>query len=313
MGSVADIAAVGIAEEQEPLLAAPALDLVFWPGDPPRYGTFVAYVPSSEQRHLVTQGVLRLAAHAPERTPISLLGNGEPFDGSMELALPAGTTVRRREVPAHDLSIADALGWLADLDAPWSARRSIAAWSDAVVAGLGLLARGRLFPAVTPEGWDAWRCGPFDPGDQRLLDAVAAALPPSAHCVPVGDGSPLKVMSRSFAVRALWDAMADTLVRTAAAPVVAGGELFAALEPADASSLTAWLTEPQRYSGGGAQVGLRIVLDPQAELADADADADAEVDADADAEVQGGGRRRRTGRGRADGFGPRPEPCRGRR
>lgn len=68
-----------------------------------------------------------------------------------------------------------------------------AAWSDAVTAGLGLLARGRLFPAVTPEGWDAWPAGPLDPEDLRLLERVAVSLPPAAHFLPVGPGSPLRV------------------------------------------------------------------------------------------------------------------------
>ncbi|HET9059782.1 MAG TPA: DEAD/DEAH box helicase [Acidimicrobiales bacterium] len=246
------------------VLSNPAVDLLFLPGEPPRYGTFAVYIPIAKPGLLAAQrqsgrfGRTMSVARVPEPP------DGAYFGGAVQIVAPAPRAVRRLDVPAHDVAMADALAWLTDLDEPWRSRPSIAAWSAAVVAGLGLLARGRLFPAVTPDGWDAWRAGPFDPEDHRLLERVAASLPPAAHCLPAGVGSPLRVMSPQFAVRALWDAMADFLVRTPAAPSVAGGELFASETVSDAGRLAAWLAESGRHPEGSARLGLRVVLDGSA-------------------------------------------------
>ncbi|MGZ8751167.1 MAG: hypothetical protein ACXWYP_09865, partial [Pseudonocardia sp.] len=90
----------------------------------------------------------------------------------VELVLPAGQQLRRRRVAARLLPLADALAVL--LSAPSRRARSagvdtavdavsdsFAAWSTAAVAGIGLVARGRLRPARAPEGWGAWRVGPL--------------------------------------------------------------------------------------------------------------------------------------------------------
>ncbi len=242
------------------LLSAQAFDLVFLPGSPPRYGTFAIYIPSSH-----TGAIARhwgAADGGPgEISPVPGPPDGEFFGGWIQIFCPAPNALRRTDVRAHEIAMADALAWLVDVPEPWRTRPSVAAWSNAVVAGLGLLARGRLFPAVTPEGWDAWRAGPLDPADHRLLEEIASTLPPAAHCLPVGTGSPTRIMGPTFAVRAVWDAMADTLVRTRAAPIVAGGELFAAEDAMEAEQLSGWLADSGRHPEGSARVGLRVVLD----------------------------------------------------
>ncbi len=258
MPSIASVAVSAAAAEDDAgsgLVFVPAIELVFLAGDPPRYGTFAAYRPPGASDPADARDIAAPALLPPPPQ------EGEPFDGRLAVVVPAGTTVRRTEVPAHDLAIAEAVRWLAELDEAWRVRPSLAAWSDAVVAGLGLLARGRLYPAVTPEGWDAWRIGPFDPGDRRLLAQIGAAMPPCAHCVPAGTGSPARIVGPAFAVRALWDAMADTLVRTAAAPTLAGGDLFAGPDPGEAAQLRGWLDDAARHPEGSASVGLRVVLD----------------------------------------------------
>ncbi len=245
-------------------LDAPAVDLVYMPGSPPRYGTFAVYVPSDHVAPSGAQWSGGPSGHEASFPGLPKPSDGEYFSGGVQIVAPSPRVLRRREAPAHDVAMADALAWLVDLGEPWRSRPSIAAWSGAVVAGLGLLAQGRLFPAVTPDGWDAWRAGPLGPDDKNLLERVAASLPPAAHCLPVGTRSPLRVMSPEFAVRALWDAMADFLVRTRAAPAVAGGELFAAEVAGDAEHVAPWLADAARQPEGRARLGLRVVLDAAA-------------------------------------------------
>ena len=266
---------------------APPVDLVFLPGDPPRSGAFAAYLApgafappaawwsGGETR---SPGGGRPARDAPVRH------GEEVFGGSVELVLAAGKSVRRREVPAHVLTVPEALGWLVQVEPSWQAQPSVAAWSDALLAGLGVLAGGRLFPSVSPGGWDAWRAGPLRPDDLRLLESIGARMPPSAHCVPLGGRAPLRVMSPAAAVRALWDALADTLVRTGAAPVLAGSDLFAAAAPADARFLATWLADSAHRLVGSARVGLRIVLDGATDGADVEG-GDSDEDSDGEAET----------------------------
>ncbi|MDB5066737.1 MAG: ATP-dependent helicase, partial [Chloroflexi bacterium] len=85
--------------------------------------------------------------------------------------------MRRTTVDARVVPIAEALGWLAGLPADSDLPASLAAWSVAVKAALGLVARGRLLPTISPGGFDAWRVGPLDPADEEWLARLAAALP----------------------------------------------------------------------------------------------------------------------------------------
>jgi hypothetical protein len=85
--------------------------------------------------------------------------------------------VRRRRVPARLLPLQDALPELLILD-PSRASPSLQVWSATAAAAVQLVARGRLLPGASREGRDAWRVGPFDADDARLLDELARALPP---------------------------------------------------------------------------------------------------------------------------------------
>ncbi len=229
-------------------------DVTFLPADPPRSGVLVLYQRSS----------------APVPADRALADE-------VEMLLPSatGNAVRRRVVPARLLKVAEALDVLAFAGAgnvPMTP--SAAAWARAFTVGLGLLARGHLFPTVTSDGWDAWRAGPLDPADRRLLAELAAAFPPTAHALPLGTGSPLRTRSPEALIRAAWDALADTLPRTAAANVVARprssgateanvAACFAAREPVRAEHLRPWLVEAASglQGGRGADVGLRVELD----------------------------------------------------
>ncbi|MHB1583523.1 MAG: DEAD/DEAH box helicase [Acidimicrobiales bacterium] len=260
-----------------PLSAGVAV-LTFVPGDPPRAGRFALFLP-------------------PGATPFPT-GSQPFFDSVLEVLWPAGSTVRRTRVAAGFLSVAEGLSYLTGSPprgAPAPTTETALPWAAAAAGGLGLLSRGRLFPSVSPAGFDAWRAGPLDPADHRLLEEIAAAMPPAAHCLACGGGSPARVMSPPHLVRAVWDAIADAMVRSPAAGVVAAGlgpgdgaaagrspgPLFAVAEPQPAGDLADWLHETGRGLEGGVQVGLRIVLggvgaeddallgDPEGEMGDA--------------------------------------------
>jgi superfamily II DNA or RNA helicase len=236
--------------------------ITFLPGDPPRLGAVVVYERS------------RKPTTEPSAIP-----------DEVEIALPnaSGRGVRRSTVAARRVPIADAIAFLRDVevDVPGAA-----AWSEALTMGLGLIARGRLYPTVTASGWDAWRAGPLDPGDRRLLAELAEAFPPEAHALPLDRTTPLRLRSPGSLIRALWDALADRLPRTAAAGLLAGSATrgsgrgserddsatapstglqahFAAVAPVPAAALRPWLVDAAGGFVGerGADVALRIELD----------------------------------------------------
>ncbi|WP_291418115.1 DEAD/DEAH box helicase [Actinophytocola sp.] len=76
-------------------------------------------------------------------------------------------------------------------------------WSAAARDALDLVARGRLRPAVTAAGHDAWRVGPLETSDVDRLHRLAAAMPPEA-----GDRAAAVPLLRAF-----FDAVADVLAR----------------------------------------------------------------------------------------------------
>ena len=99
------------------------------------------------------------------------------------------------------------------------------------------------------------------PIDHRLLEQLAEVMPPLGHAVPLaGAKPPLRARSPGFLIAAAWDALADTLPRTAAAATVSGGPLFAATEPTPATELRPWLAEASGGLDGGASFALRVQL-----------------------------------------------------
>jgi hypothetical protein len=162
-------------------------------------------------------------------------------------------------VTATLVPVTDALPGLLAVDpADPRIRRSVGVWAAAAVAGVGLIARGRLLPSMTAEGSDAWRVGPLDPADLLWLGELVAAFPPAAHAVAVPGSRPMRVRSPQALVRDFWDAIADALVRTAAAPRAAGSLAFAAAEPTAVGDLAPWLAETASELAAGASLGLRV-------------------------------------------------------
>ncbi|MGA3219384.1 MAG: DEAD/DEAH box helicase [Acidimicrobiales bacterium] len=229
--------------DERPTLAG--FDFTFVPGDPPRSGCFAAFRLDAD----------RGQEHVDEQ--LGALGDQVTID----LLLPAEKSVRRRQVRATLLPVATALPLLLEVEGSPATTATARLWASVMTAGLGLIARGRLHPAVSPGGVDAWRAGPLGPEDRRLLEQLAEVMPPLGHAVPLaGAKPPRRVHSPAFLIAAAWDALADTLPRTAAAVAVSGGALFAATEPTPATELRPWLAEASGGLDGGASFALRVQL-----------------------------------------------------
>ncbi len=207
---------------------APYVDARFVPGDPARDSCFALW------RKGFNQG-----------------------DTEVRLALPAGSVVRRRSVRATTLPIARAIDALIEVGSDEDVSPSVRAWSVAAGLAVDLIGRGRILPAVSPSGLDTWTVGPLDPVDVERRRALSAALPPRAHVLVVGASTPTKVLDPVFAVEAFFDAVADSLPRTASAPLLS--PTHAGATPLDVGGGATWLSTLQAGDAGSA-VGLRLEL-----------------------------------------------------
>ncbi|WP_369199543.1 DEAD/DEAH box helicase [Streptomyces sp. PU-14G] len=108
---------------------------------------------------------------------------GEP--GELTVLRPHAQEVRPQVVAARRLGVAEALPVLMRARTAGGAHPAAACWGAAALQGMRLVARGRLVPGVGEGGTDVWRAGPLDEEDVTHLRAVAAAMPPEAHAVPV--------------------------------------------------------------------------------------------------------------------------------
>ncbi|MGW7817637.1 DEAD/DEAH box helicase [Streptomyces puniciscabiei] len=170
-----------------------------------------------------------------------------------------GAGVRRRQVPALTLPLAEALPLLVRARRDPAAHPATACWGAAALHALRLVARGRLLPGLTPSGHDAWRAGPLEPADIAHLRAVAAALPPEGHAVPLPDPGPLRLPEPEALIRSFLDAVADALPRTPAAPH-ASGRPFAAREPVALPQAHEWAAEVAAGMDAGVRISLRLDL-----------------------------------------------------
>ncbi|UUU43380.1 DEAD/DEAH box helicase [Streptomyces sp. NBC_00162] len=138
---------------------------------------------------------------------------------------------------------------------------SAAFWGAAALLALRFLARGQLLPGLSPAGHDAWRTGPLDATDLEEVRQLAAAMPPEAHCVPLGSDGPPRLPAPEPLLRAFLDAVADTLPRSPAAPAAAAGSAYAARPPRPHPELRDWAAEVAAGHDAGVRISLRIELD----------------------------------------------------
>jgi superfamily II DNA or RNA helicase len=207
---------------------------LFVPGEPARFGRFALWGPGIE-----------------DGDTLDLFQAAEEFQGF-------GARVRKLPAPVRYLTIEQAL---APLLADGGKSPSLTVWAAAARAGLDLIARGWLRPAVTDSGYGAWRIGPLAETDVGHLHALAAALPPEGYAQALPGAWPaVRVPEPATLILALWDALADTLPRRAR-PAESGPDAevpaapFAEHTPVKVRGPLGWLRPEHR-----ARLVLRVVL-----------------------------------------------------
>ncbi|MFJ1645131.1 SNF2-related protein [Streptomyces sp. NPDC088258] len=220
---------------------------VFLPAGLPREGRVAFWSPHA----------LGHTGDAPR--PVSPRDPAGPGAGELTVVRDEGEGARALTVPAVLLPVAEALPLLLRARQDSSAHPATSCWGAAALHALHLVARGRLLPGLTASDQDAWRAGPLDADDIAQLRAIAAAMPPEAHAVPLTPDAPLRLPDPEALVRAFLDAVADSLPRTPAAAHAAGAP-FAAWAGQRLPGARAWAAEAAAGMDAGVRVSLRLDL-----------------------------------------------------
>nr|WP_244206582.1 DEAD/DEAH box helicase [Streptomyces swartbergensis] len=181
-----------------------------------------------------------------------------------------------QSVPAVLVPVRTALPVLVRARAGAQGHRSTVFWGAAATHALHLVARGLLLPGLSPGDHDAWRTGPLRAQDVEAVRRLAAAMPPEAHSVPLAGSGSLRLPDPEQLLRAFLDAVADTLPRSPAAPLVTGGPAYASPEPVRLPEQRAWAADVAAGHDAGVRLSLRIEADGLTDAADS-ADGGADV------------------------------------
>ncbi|WP_244904856.1 DEAD/DEAH box helicase [Streptomyces prasinopilosus] len=184
-----------------------------------------------------------------------------PDTGRVEeltVVVPGGEGVRTAAVPAVLLPVDAALPALTRARTRDDGHPAAVFWGAAAVHALRLVARGLLLPGLSPAGHDAWRAGPLDAEDVEAVRRLAAAMPPEAHARPLDGPGPLRLPDPERLLRAFLDAVADTLPRSPAAPLVTGSPAFAVPEPQHLPALRDWAADVAAGHDAGVRLSLRV-------------------------------------------------------
>ncbi|MFJ2555866.1 MULTISPECIES: SNF2-related protein [unclassified Streptomyces] len=221
---------------------------VFLPADPARAGRIAYWHPDGA---------------APPSAP-----------GSLEELVVVDTEGHLLTVRALLVPVAGALPSLTRGRAAPDASPSAAFWGTAALFALQLVARGLLLPGLTGTDHDGWRVGPLAARDLEHIRALSASMPPTAHAVPLltppASTAPtapapdtLLLPAQEGLLRDFLDAVADTLPRSPAASVVAGGPAFAATPatpPRRFPELRGWAADVAAGHDAGVRLSLRVEL-----------------------------------------------------
>ncbi|NUT25475.1 MAG: ATP-dependent helicase [Streptomyces sp.] len=209
---------------------------VFVPGDPARTGRVAFWRADGDTAPLVASGSVE----------------------DLAVALPGEDGVEVLSVPAVVLPVRAALPVLTRVRADAQGHRAAAFWGAASVLALQLVARGLLLPGLSASDHDAWRVGPLRPEDVERIRALAAAMPPEAHAVPLEGAASLRLPDPERLLRAFLDAVADALPRSPAAPLVTGGPAYAAQQPRHVPEQRAWAADVAAGHDAGVRLSLRL-------------------------------------------------------
>jgi superfamily II DNA or RNA helicase len=209
---------------------------VFVPAQPARTGRVAFWWPDTDAPPGVTSG-------SAEGLTVVLPGYGRP---------------KLVTVPAVLVPVRAALPVLTRARVAGQGHRATVFWGAAALLALQLAARGLLLPGLTDDDHDAWRAGPLRAADLEHIRDLAAAMPPEAHAVPVRHAEPLRLPDPERLLRAFLDAIADTLPRSPAAALTAGGPAFAAPEPQQVPEQRAWAADVTAGHDAGVRLSLRV-------------------------------------------------------
>ncbi|GAA0669064.1 DEAD/DEAH box helicase [Streptomyces thermocarboxydovorans] len=230
---------------------------MFLPGDPARSG--------------------RIAFWHPDGPPPPTLELGRLEE--LTVVAPGTEGAEPVTVPALLVPVRAALPLLLHARTSGQGHRATVFWGAAALHALRLVARGLLLPGLSPTDHDAWRVGPLGPEDIEAVRRLAAAMPPEAHAVPVDSSgapsvpvdsdAPLRLPDPERLLRAFLDAVADTLPRSPAAPLVTGTPAYTEPRPQRLPELRAWAADVAAGHDAGVRLSLRIEVDGLTDPADA--------------------------------------------
>ncbi|WP_435800158.1 DEAD/DEAH box helicase [Streptomyces coeruleorubidus] len=226
----------------------------FLPGDPGRTGSVAFWRPDGE---------------TPPVTASASVSD-------LTVVVPGVDGVEPQSVPAVLVPVRAALPVLVRARTGAQGHRSTVFWGAAATHALHLVARGLLLPGLSPGDHDAWRTGPLRAQDVEAVRRLAAAMPPEAHAVPLADAGSLRLPDPEQLLRAFLDAVADTLPRSPAAPLVTGGPAYASPEPVRLPEQRAWAADVAAGHDAGVRLSLRIEADGLTDTPDGLTDAAAD-------------------------------------
>ncbi|WP_399921313.1 SNF2-related protein [Streptomyces kanamyceticus] len=212
--------------------------VLFVPADPARGGRVAFWRPDGTQPPAVVDGTFE----------------------ELSIALPGDEDVELSAVSAVLLPVRAALPVLTRARAASGTHPAAAFWGTAGVLALQFAARGLLLPGLSATDHDSWRAGPLGAQDVQRLRELAAAMPPAAHALPLNDGTPLRLPEPERLLRQFLDAVADTLPRSPAAALAAGGPVFASPEPQHVPEQRAWAADVAAGHDAGVRISLRVEI-----------------------------------------------------
>ncbi|GHA36487.1 helicase [Streptomyces tauricus] len=226
----------------------------FLPADPARTGSVAFWLPAGEEPPSIGSGT----GYGSDSGYDSDSGSAHGSVEELSVVLPCADGVELVRVSAVVLPVRMALPVLTRARAAARTHGATAFWGAAAVLALQLAARGLLLPGLSAGDHDAWRAGPLGSGDLERIRELAAAMPPHAHAVPVDASEPLRLPDPEWLLRAFLDAVADTLPRSPAAALAAGGPAFAAAEPQHVPEHRAWAADVAAGHDAGVRISLRV-------------------------------------------------------
>ncbi len=154
-------------------------------------------------------------------------------DTDLTLIRPSGDEPRPTPTRVKRVDLIDAIEVLAALE---GGSRSTLLYAAATRFALDLVSTARIQPGMTDRGVDCWKPGVLTTEDQDQLRRLVVAMPAAAHAVPYrgagsedgSDEAVLAMVAARHLLDAFLEAIVDTFVRTAAAPIAAGHDAFAA-------------------------------------------------------------------------------------